>query len=122
MAGAIFEFGPYRLELTTRRLLRDGEPVALTPKAFDVLAALIERRDRVVDKAELMKLVWPDSFVEEANLSQTIFVLRKTCCPLPDLLLHLWARLLQRNRAGQGLCAPVANEKPLHFRSTRRLE
>ena len=74
----IYAFGPYRLELTTRRLLRDGEPVALTPKAFDVLAALIERRDRVVDKAELMKLVWPDSFVEEANLSQTIFVLRKT--------------------------------------------
>jgi DNA-binding winged helix-turn-helix (wHTH) protein/TolB-like protein/Tfp pilus assembly protein PilF len=52
--------------------------IPLTPKAFDVLLALIDRRDRVVDKAELMKLVWPDSFVEEANLSQTVFVLRKT--------------------------------------------
>src|SRR5438093_12713079 len=74
----IHEFGPYRLELAARRLLRGGDPIGLTPKAFDVLVALVERHDRVVDKGELMKLVWPDSFVEEANLSQTIFVLRKT--------------------------------------------
>ena len=73
-----YEFGSYRLERLTRRLLRSGEPVPLTPKAFDTLLALIERRDRVVDKSELMQIVWPDSFVEEANLSQTIFVLRKT--------------------------------------------
>ena len=79
-----FEFGSYRLELLTHRLLRKGEPVPLTPKAFDTLVALIERRDRVVDKAELMRLVWPDSFVEEANLSQTIFVLRKTLGEGPD--------------------------------------
>ncbi len=72
-----YEFGSYRLEPPTRRLLRSGEPVALTPKAFDTLLALVQRRDRVVDKAELMGIVWPDSFVEEANLSQTIFVLRK---------------------------------------------
>jgi TolB-like protein/DNA-binding winged helix-turn-helix (wHTH) protein/Tfp pilus assembly protein PilF len=77
-AAHAYEFGPYRLEPPTRRLLRNGEPIALTPKAFDTLLALIERRDRVVDKAELMRIVWPDSFVEEANLSQTIFVLRKT--------------------------------------------
>jgi DNA-binding winged helix-turn-helix (wHTH) protein/TolB-like protein len=74
----VFVFAPYRLEVGRGRLLRDDQPVPLTPKAFDVLLALIERRDRVVDKAELMKVVWPDSFVEEANLSQTIFVLRKT--------------------------------------------
>lgn len=73
-----FEFGPYRLDVPTRRLLRGDEPVPLTPKAFDILLALIERRDRVVDKAELMGLVWPESFVEDANLTQTIFVLRKT--------------------------------------------
>jgi len=73
-----YEFGPYRLERPTRRLLRNGEPVPLTPKAFDTLLALVERCDRVVDKAELMRIVWPDSVVEEANLSQTIFVLRKT--------------------------------------------
>jgi DNA-binding winged helix-turn-helix (wHTH) protein/tetratricopeptide (TPR) repeat protein len=79
-----YEFGPYRLEPDTRRLLRGDDPVSLTPKAFDILLALIERHDRVVDKAELMKLVWPDSFVEEANLSQTIFVLRKTLGDGPD--------------------------------------
>jgi len=73
-----YVFGPYRFEVPLRRLLQGDEQVPLTPKAFDVLLALIERRDRVVDKSELMKLVWPDSFVEEANLSQTIFVLRKT--------------------------------------------
>jgi TolB-like protein/DNA-binding winged helix-turn-helix (wHTH) protein/Tfp pilus assembly protein PilF len=79
-----YEFGPYRLERRTRRLLRRGEAVPLTPKAFDMLLALVERHDRVVDKAELMTLVWPDSFVEEANLSQTVFVLRKTLGDGPD--------------------------------------
>jgi DNA-binding winged helix-turn-helix (wHTH) protein len=83
-ARQAYEFGPYRLELPTHGLLRNGVPISLTPKAFDVLLALIERRDRVVDKAELMRLVWPDSFVEEANLSQTIFVLRKTLGEGPD--------------------------------------
>jgi TolB-like protein/DNA-binding winged helix-turn-helix (wHTH) protein/Flp pilus assembly protein TadD len=72
-----FEFGPFRLEVATRRLLKAGEPVPLTPKAFDVLLALVERRDRVVDKDELLRLVWPGVVVEESNLSQTIFVLRK---------------------------------------------
>ena len=73
-----YEFGPYRLEPSTRRLLRSGAAVPLTPKAFDTLLVLVERHDRVVEKAELMRLVWADSFVEEANVSQTIFVLRKT--------------------------------------------
>jgi TolB-like protein/DNA-binding winged helix-turn-helix (wHTH) protein/lipoprotein NlpI len=79
-----YAFGLYRLEVLFRRLLRAGQPVSLAPKAFDTLLALIERRDRVVDKAELMRLVWPDSFVEEANLSQTVFVLRKTLGEAPD--------------------------------------
>jgi TolB-like protein/DNA-binding winged helix-turn-helix (wHTH) protein/tetratricopeptide (TPR) repeat protein len=79
-----YVFGPYRLELPTQRLLRNGEPVSLTPKAFQTLLALIERRDRVVDKGELMRVVWPDSFVEEANLTQTIFVLRRTLGDSPD--------------------------------------
>jgi TolB-like protein/DNA-binding winged helix-turn-helix (wHTH) protein/Tfp pilus assembly protein PilF len=83
-APQAYEFGPYRLEPPTHRLLRNGQPISLTPKAFDVLRALIERRDRVVDKAELMRVVWPDSFVEEANLTQTIFVLRKILGEGPD--------------------------------------
>jgi TolB-like protein/DNA-binding winged helix-turn-helix (wHTH) protein/Tfp pilus assembly protein PilF len=85
-AGAprAYEFGPYRLELPTRQLLKNGAPIPLTPKAFQTLLALIERRDRVVDKGELMRVVWPDSFVEEANLTQTIFVLRRTLGESPD--------------------------------------
>jgi TolB-like protein/DNA-binding winged helix-turn-helix (wHTH) protein/Tfp pilus assembly protein PilF len=80
----VYEFGRYRLDVGKRMLYRGAEAVPLTPKAFDILVALLERRDRVVDKAELMKLAWPDSFVEEANLSQTIFVLRKTLGNAPD--------------------------------------
>ena len=83
-APRAYEFAPYRLQLPTQQLLRNGQPVALTPKAFQTLVALIERRDRVVDKAELMRMVWPDSFVEEANLTQTIFVLRRTLGESPD--------------------------------------
>ncbi len=49
----------------------------LTPKAFDVLLLLVQNAGRIVTKDELMKAVWPDSFVEESNLTQTIFMVRK---------------------------------------------
>jgi DNA-binding winged helix-turn-helix (wHTH) protein len=111
-----YEFGPYRLERGKRRLLRNGEPISLTPKAFDTLLALIERHDRVVDKAELMKLVWPDSFVEEANLSQTIFVLRKTLGEGPDGRPYIDTVPRRGYRfgaevRGEGLGPPVAAER-----------
>ena len=67
-----------------RRLLKAGEEVALAPKAFDLLVFLIERRQRAVSKAELMQLLWPDSYVAESNLTQTIFVLRKTLGDTPE--------------------------------------
>src|SRR5882762_5268066 len=72
-----FSFGPFRLEPGERRLLRDGEPVALTPKAFDTLVALVERAGRVVTKDELFQLVWPDATVEEGTLAQNVFTLRR---------------------------------------------
>src|SRR5258708_3396391 len=71
------EFGPFRLDPQKRLLLRENEPVPLTPKAIETLVVLVENRDRVVSKDELMKTLWPDSFVEESNLSQNIFMLRK---------------------------------------------
>lgn len=80
----IYHFGPYRLEVLTRRLLKGAEEVAVAPKAFDLLVSLIERRQRAVGKAELMQLLWPDSFVAESNLTQTIFVLRKTLGDTPE--------------------------------------
>jgi DNA-binding winged helix-turn-helix (wHTH) protein len=54
-----------------------GNLIALTPKAFDVLLFLIQNRGRVLEKDELMKAIWPESFVEEGTLSQNIFILRK---------------------------------------------
>ena len=78
MSGISYEFGAFRLELTSRRLLRDGEAVALTGRTFDTLLSLVEHAGRIVDKDELMRWVWPDAVVEESNLSQQIFLLRKT--------------------------------------------
>lgn len=72
-----YAFGPFRLDPAQRLLLRDGQPVPLTPKAFDILLALVENRGRVLEKDELMRLVWPDTVVEESNLTQHIFTLRR---------------------------------------------
>jgi TolB-like protein/DNA-binding winged helix-turn-helix (wHTH) protein/Tfp pilus assembly protein PilF len=71
------EFGPFRLDTVRRLLLRDEAVVALPPKAFDTLLVLVENCDRILEKSELMTAVWPDSFVEEANLTQTVSILRK---------------------------------------------
>jgi DNA-binding winged helix-turn-helix (wHTH) protein len=71
------EFGPYRLDRATRVLWREGRIVPLPPKAVDLLVALVERRGDVVTKDELLKRVWPDTFVEEANLSVNVSALRK---------------------------------------------
>src|ERR1043166_8004836 len=73
----VYEFGLFRLDPHKRLLLRENEPVSLTPKVIETLIVLVENRNRVVSKDELMKALWPDSFVEESNLSQNIFVLRK---------------------------------------------
>jgi DNA-binding winged helix-turn-helix (wHTH) protein/Tol biopolymer transport system component len=72
-----YEFGPFRLDLRRRQLLRDDDVVALTPKAFDLLQVLVTHADRVVEKDELMKRIWPDSFVGEDSLTQNVAVLRK---------------------------------------------
>ena len=71
------QFGDFTLDVTERRLLRDGRPVPLAPKAFDVLAALAARPGRLMTKDELLKEVWPDSFVEESNLAYHVFALRR---------------------------------------------
>ncbi|MGH9903017.1 MAG: winged helix-turn-helix domain-containing protein, partial [Pyrinomonadaceae bacterium] len=72
-----YAFGPFQLDAREGLLLRDGRPVPLTPKAFDTLLALVEQSGHVIGKEELMRRVWPDSFVEENNLSQNISLLRK---------------------------------------------
>ena len=72
-----YEFGPFRLDQEKRRVTRDGEIVSLTPKAFDLLEVLVQRGGQLVEKDDLMKQVWPGTYVEEGNLSVHIFALRK---------------------------------------------
>src|ERR1700690_3879346 len=73
----LYEFGPFRIDSVRRLLLRDGQPLTLTSKAFDTLLVLVQNRDRVLEKDALLKAIWPNSFVEEANLAQHISALRK---------------------------------------------
>jgi TolB-like protein/DNA-binding winged helix-turn-helix (wHTH) protein/Tfp pilus assembly protein PilF len=77
----LYEFGPYRLDTAEQLLLRDGEPVPLTPKSFETLLALVERSGHLVEKDELMKVVWSDAFVEESNLTNNVYALRKLLGP-----------------------------------------
>ena len=71
------EFGPFRLIPAERQLLSDGRAVTLPPKVYDTLLLLVENAGHLLEKEELMKQLWPDSFVEESNLTQNIFSLRK---------------------------------------------
>ena len=78
MNGAeIYEFGPFRLDAAGPILLRGAEPVPLTPKASETLLALVRRAGHVVGKEELIKEVWPDTFVEDGNLSNNVWTVRK---------------------------------------------
>jgi DNA-binding winged helix-turn-helix (wHTH) protein/Tol biopolymer transport system component len=72
-----FEFEEYRLEVNEKLLSRRGEPVSLTPKTFQLLLLLVLNHGHLVEKDEIMNQVWPDSFVEEGNLSYTMRLLRK---------------------------------------------
>src|SRR5262245_57817374 len=76
-ARYFYEFGPFRIDPIQRVLLKGGEMVSLPPKVFDILQVLVENHGEIVSKDELMKRVWPDSFVEEGNLPVNIFALRK---------------------------------------------
>ncbi len=73
----LYEFGPFRINRAERILLRDGEIVPTTPKQLDILLLLVENRDHIVEKERLMREIWPDTAVEEANLTTNIYMLRK---------------------------------------------
>src|SRR5687767_5747421 len=73
----LYAFGPFLLDTRERRLLRDGEVVPLTLKAFDLLQVLVENQGHLLQKEELLRRVWPDAAVEENNLTVTISALRK---------------------------------------------
>ena len=74
----IYRFGPFRLEQEQLLLSLDGAPLPLGPKVVETLLALIEHPGEVLGKSELLGRIWPEGFVEEANLAQNIYVIRKT--------------------------------------------
>ncbi len=72
-----YEFDQFRIDVTERLLLHEGAPLALPPKAFDILLALVQQSGHVLEKRELIETVWPDTFIEENNLTQYISALRR---------------------------------------------
>src|SRR5271166_6383350 len=73
----LYEFGPFRIDSVERLLLRGDSTIPLTPKAVDTLLALLANAGRIVEKDELIKIVWPDTFVEEGALARNVSALRK---------------------------------------------
>src|SRR4029077_4493898 len=89
-------------------LLQDGEPVSLTPKAFELLAFLAENPGRLLTKAELLQAVWPDSVVEESNLAYTVFAIRKALGESAES-----ARYIETvPKRGYRFVAPVMRDEP----------
>jgi len=80
----LYEFSRFRLDPENHLLQSEGSPISLTPKAFEILLVLVENGNRLTTKEELMRKVWPDSFVEEANLTVNISALRKQLGDAPN--------------------------------------
>jgi Tol biopolymer transport system component/DNA-binding winged helix-turn-helix (wHTH) protein len=119
----LYEFEPYRLEVQERRLTRAGQAVPLSPKLFDALLLLVENHGRLLEKDELLKTLWPDSFVEESNLTHYISQLRKTLGPdaqgnpyietVPKRGYRFVARVRQQAEHGGELGAYAFNAAPV---------
>jgi DNA-binding winged helix-turn-helix (wHTH) protein/TolB-like protein/Tfp pilus assembly protein PilF len=75
--NGLYEFGEYRLDVLERLLVRGDQPIPLTPKVFDTLLVLVKHNGHLVEKELLMKEIWSDSFVEEANIARNVWTLRK---------------------------------------------
>jgi DNA-binding winged helix-turn-helix (wHTH) protein/tetratricopeptide (TPR) repeat protein len=117
----VYSFGPYRLDLALSRLERDGAAVPLPPKAFDLLVLLARNTDRVLSKEELIKTLWPDSFVEDANLTQHVYTLRKALgdqadgCPYIDTVPRRGYRLVVRDFSAAEPAAPRVDADERRF-------
>jgi len=72
-----YRFGRFTLDTDQRVLLRDGKPLPVTPKVFETLLILVENKGRIVEKEGLMRRLWPETFVEDANLTFNIQQVRK---------------------------------------------
>src|SRR6185295_1618947 len=76
-ANTFYEFEAFQVDARRRLLFREGRPVPVTPKAFEILLGLVQSGGRIISKDEMMTTVWPNCFVEEGNLAQNIFLLRR---------------------------------------------
>jgi len=79
-----YEFGPFRLDASERLLVRDGQPVPLTPKVFDILMVLVQYHGRILEKEDVLKAVWKETIVEEGNLTRNVSTLRKALGEHPN--------------------------------------
>jgi len=114
----VFEFGEFRLDEARRLLFASGQAVRILPKAFDLLLFLIQHRDQVVTKDALLAAVWPDTFVEEANLAQNISVVRKVLGESPQD--HRF--IVTVPRRGYRFTAPVRERRPGEAETVRASE
>src|SRR5215467_12936562 len=133
--GAVYEFGSFRLDAARRLLMQNDRTLTLQPKTFDLLILLVESRGRVLTKKELMNALWPDTFVEDANLTFQMSALRKALGPeasewietLPRYGYRFSGKVLVFDPGGTsgGAVRPLTETPaPLHtpaFRKDRRL-
>src|SRR6516162_1793417 len=105
----VFHFDEFTLDVRERRLLRGTEAVRLSPKAYDVLVALVRQRGRLVTKDELLTRLWPESFVEEGSLNVHVSALRKALGE--DATRPTYIETVARS--GYRFIAAVTCEKPL---------
>src|SRR5688572_23668746 len=75
--GGLLEFGRFRIDVAQRVLMEDDAIVPLAPKVFDTLFTLVANRGRIIEKEELLKSVWPDTFVEEGSLARNVSTIRR---------------------------------------------
>jgi len=108
--GTVYRFGPFRYNSAERALFRGDELIPLVPKAAETLQALLERRGRVVGKAELMKAVWPDCVVEDVGLARNISLLRKSLGDDSEVFIETIPKRGYRFTADVGDAVPRRNE------------
>ncbi len=120
---ASFEFGEYRLIPAERLLLKDGSPIQLPPKAFDILVVLVENTGELVDNKRMLELVWPDSFVEEANIQVQMSSIRKALGEngnrhfvetVPKVGYRFIAKLKQTENGSRSEEPPVPSDPAVH--------
>jgi DNA-binding winged helix-turn-helix (wHTH) protein/Tol biopolymer transport system component len=118
----IYEFGPFVLDSAQQVLLRDDKPLALTPKTYDALLVLVRNRGRLLSKAELMQALWPDSFVEESNLTVQISAVRKALGDQQSYIVTVPGRgyrfSVEVNERPEVHAAEFADDAPGHIQET----